>query len=113
MPSENLFSDNGSVKYKHIEPQLYERKSVIRTRRHLRLQFNVPKRGPITSRNIILGYIRKCEAGGSVSNTVHDAPRTVRTEHARTQNFSLGWGVLFLRLYIIRLIVKIVIKIMS
>jgi hypothetical protein len=57
-----------------------EARSVIRTKRHWRQQFDVPERGAIPSRSRILLWIRKFENTGSVSDSPHGGSRTVRTE---------------------------------
>jgi hypothetical protein len=62
MPCEHLFSDNDWVEYSTSSRMCsiffyYETKPVIMAQRGLRLQCNVPKRGPIPSCNTILVWV--------------------------------------------------------
>jgi hypothetical protein len=56
----------------------YETKSIVQTQS--RQQFNVPRHGPIPSRNAILSWVRKLEDIVNVTDIAHGAPRSVCTE---------------------------------
>jgi hypothetical protein len=70
-----------SVAYRTATVRVYyETKSIVQTQGRLRQQFNVPRHGPIPSRNAILSWVRKLEDIGNVIDIAHGAPRSVCTE---------------------------------